>query len=203
MRTKFKPWAKPFIEEHNDKTISLEEFALLEYPIYLEIGCGKGQFIVDMAKKNKDISFIGVERNVTCCGFTLKKIVDEEINNAKLFVGDGEKVVEVIKDNSVKYLFLNFSDPWPKKRHNKRRLTHDNFLKQYKRIISDDGYIIFKTDNVELFEFSLDKFIESGLEIVSLTRDYQQLDEFDTMTEYETNFRNKGVKINRLIAKRK
>ena len=203
MRTKYKPWAKPYIEEHFTSTISLEEIETLKHPVYLEIGSGKGQFIVEMAKKNPSIFFIGVEKNISCCGFTLKKIVEEKVNNAKLYVGDGEKVVEVLKDKTVKNLFLNFSDPWPKKRHNKRRLTHDNFLKHYHRILSDDGVIIFKTDNVDLFEFSVEKFLESGFEIIHITRDYAELDEFDTMTEYEMNFRSKGVKINRLIAKRK
>ena len=110
MRTKYKPWAKPYIEEHFTSTISLEEIETLKHPVYLEIGSGKGQFIVEMAKKNPSIFFIGVEKNISCCGFTLKKIVEEKVNNAKLYVGDGEKVVEVLKDKTVKNLFLNFAN---------------------------------------------------------------------------------------------
>lgn len=203
MRTKYKPWALPYIEEHTNETISLEEIATLEYPVYLEIGSGKGQFLCDMATKFSDLSFIGVEKNVTCAGYTLKKIVEQEIPNAKLFYGDGLNVIQTLKDKSVKYVFLNFSDPWPKKRHNKRRLTHDTFLKEYLRILNDDGEIIFKTDNVDLFDFSIEKFNEFDFEIVSITYDYQELVEFDTLTEYETNFRNQGIKINRLVARRK
>lgn len=203
MRTKYKPWAEPFINEHKEATLTIEEIQSFDYPVFLEIGCGKGQFISEMAKKNPDISFVGVEKNVTCCGFTLKKIVEDKIDNAKLFVGDGENVIQALKDKSVKFLFLNFSDPWPKKRHNKRRLTHDNFLKHYLRILSDDGRIIFKTDNVELFDFSIEKFQEFGFELIDITNDYSEIDKFDTMTEYESNFRKQGIKINRLIAKRR
>lgn len=203
MRTKYKPWARPYIDEHSESTISLEEISLLEYPVYLEIGSGKGQFICDLAAKFKDLFFIGVEKNVTCAGFSLKKIVDSKTNNAKLFFGDGLYVLQALKDKTVKRLFLNFSDPWPKKRHNKRRLTHDTFLNEYLRVLSDDGEIIFKTDNLELFEFSLEKFNEFNFEILSFTYDYDKLDDFDTLTEYETNFRNKGIKINRLVARRK
>jgi tRNA (guanine-N7-)-methyltransferase len=203
MRTKYKPWARPYIDEHKESTISLEEIALLEYPVYLEIGSGKGQFVCDLANKYNDINFIGVEKNVTCAGFTLKKIVEGEIKNAKLFFGDGLYVLQSLKDKTVKRLFLNFSDPWPKKRHNKRRLTHDTFLKEYLRVLADDGEIVFKTDNLDLFNFSLEKFNEFNFDIISYTYDYQELVEFDTLTEYETNFRNQGIKINRLVARRK
>lgn len=203
MRTKYKPWAAPYLLEHKEIGITLEEIALLEYPVYLEIGSGKGQFLLDMASKFSDINFIGVEKNISCSGFCAKKLVENKITNAKLFAGDGEAVVQSLKDKTVKCLFLNFSDPWPKKKHNKRRLTHDSFLKEYHRILSDDGVIIFKTDNVDLFNFSVEKFNEFDFEIIGLTNDYQEIDEFDTPTEYEMNFRNKGIKINRLIAKRK
>ena len=202
MRTKFKPWAEPYINEHKEVGISLEEFQNLNAPIYLEIGSGKGAFLYGMAKKFPDINFIGIEKNVTCAGYTLKKLVEGEISNAKLYFGDGLDAIKLIKDNSVKYLFLNFSDPWPKKRHNKRRLTHDNFLSEYKRILMDDGEIIFKTDNVDLFAFSLEKFNELGFNLISVDHDYDGNIEFDMMTEYEQNFREKGQKISRLVARK-
>ena len=202
MRTKFKPWAEPYINEHKEAGITLEEFATLEAPIYLEIGAGKGAFLYGMAKKFPEINFVGVEKNVTCAGFTLKKLVEGEVSNAKLFFGDGKDVVENIKDKTVKCLFLNFSDPWPKKRHTKRRLTHDNFLLEYKRILMDDGEIIFKTDNQDLFAFSVEKFSELGFNLVSVDYDYDGKIEFDMMTEYEQNFREKGQKISRLVARK-
>lgn len=202
MRTKFKPWAEPYINEHKEAGISLEEFQSLNAPIYLEIGSGKGAFLYGMAKKFPDINFIGIEKNVTCAGYTLKKLVEGEITNAKLYFGDGADAIKLIKDNSVKCLFLNFSDPWPKKRHNKRRLTHDNFLSEYKRILMDDGEIIFKTDNVDLFAFSLEKFTELGFNLISVDHDYDGNIEFDMMTEYEQSFREKGQKISRLVARK-
>ena len=203
MRTKYKPWAKPYIDDHPSHCVTLEELSTFDYPVFVEIGSGKGQFVCDMANKFPELFFIGVEKNVTCAGFTLKKIVDNEITNAKLYFGDGLNVLQALKDKTVKYVFLNFSDPWPKKRHNKRRLTHDTFLKEYLRVLSDDGEIIFKTDNLELFDFSLEKFREFNFEIIEYTYDYQELVDFDTLTEYETNFRNQGIKINRLVARRK
>ena len=202
MRTKFKPWAEPYINEHKEAGISLEEFQNLNAPIYLEIGSGKGAFLYGMAKKFPDTDFIGIEKNVTCAGYTLKKLVEGEISNAKLYFGDGADAIKLIKDNSVKCLFLNFSDPWPKKRHNKRRLTHDNFLSEYKRILMDDGEIIFKTDNVDLFAFSLEKFTELGFNLISIDHDYDGNIEFDMMTEYEQSFREKGQKISRLVARK-
>ena len=202
MRTKYKPWALPYLEEHKEVQLTLEDFKELNAPIYLEIGSGKGQFLVDMAKKFPEINFIGVEKNVSCSGFLAKKLVEGEIPNAKMFYGDGKDVLDNMKDNTVKYLFLNFSDPWPKKRHNKRRLTHDNFLKEYKRVLMDDGELIFKTDNFDLFEFSVEKFTELGFNIVSITRDYETHVEFDTMTEYEASFRSKGQKIARIVVRK-
>ena len=202
MRTKYKPWALPYLEEHKEVQLTLEDFKELNAPIYLEIGSGKGQFLVDMAKKFPEINFIGVEKNVSCSGFLAKKLVEGEIPNAKMFYGDGKDVLDNMKDNSVKYLFLNFSDPWPKKRHNKRRLTHDNFLKEYKRVLMEDGELIFKTDNFDLFEFSVEKFEELGFNIVSITRDYETHVEFDTMTEYEASFRAKGQKIARIVVRK-
>ena len=122
MRTKYKPWAKPFIEEHTEVMCPFDK--VNDYKdCYLEIGSGKGQFLLEMAKKYPDITFIGVEINVTCAGFTAKKLVEHEITNAKLVCANAQVMTPTIKDNSIEGIFLNFSDPWPKKRHAKRRLT--------------------------------------------------------------------------------
>ena len=116
MRTKYKPWAKPYIEEHVEVMFTQEQLLSFDKPYYLEIGSGKGQFLVDMAKKFPDKFFVGVERNVTCCGFTAKKLVEEEINNAKLLFINAEVLMVNIPNDSINGIFLNFSDPWPKKR---------------------------------------------------------------------------------------
>ena len=199
MRTKYKPWAKPYIEEHKEVTFSKEELLSFDKPYYLEIGSGKGQFLVDMAKKFPDKFFVGVERNVTCAGFTAKKLVEQEITNAKLMFINAELLMGEIKDNSVEAIFLNFSDPWPKKRHHKRRLTAESFLANYYRVLKNGGRLIIKTDNVDLFTFTLENLVNSKFKLVYKTDNYMDYDEFDTMTEYEKSFRDEGVAIHRLI----
>ena len=199
MRTKYKPWAKPYIDEHKEVMLTLEELSSFDKPYYLEIGSGKGQFLVDMAKKFPDKFFVGVERNVTCCGFTAKKLVEEEIINAKLMFINAEVLMQEIKDESLEGIFLNFSDPWPKKRHHKRRLTAMSYLDNYYRVLKKGARLVIKTDNTDLFAFTLENLENSKFKVISKTDDYNELDEFDTMTEYEKSFRDEGVKINRIV----
>ena len=199
MRTKYKPWALPYIQEHVEVMFTEEQLLGFDKPYYLEIGSGKGQFLVDMAKKYPDKFFIGLERNVTCCGFTAKKLVEEEIQNAKLMFINADILMDKIADNSIEAIFLNFSDPWPKKRHHKRRLTADRFLANYYRVLKSGGRLIIKTDNVELFAFTLENLENSPFKLVSKTDDYQDYDEFDSMTEYEQSFREEGTPIHRIV----
>lgn len=199
MRTKFKAWTVPYIEEHQEVMFNEEQLLHFDKPYYLEIGSGKGQFLVDMAKKFPDKFFVGIERNVTCCGFTAKKLVEEELQNAKLMFLNAELLMDKIADNSIEAIFLNFSDPWPKKRHHKRRLTADSYLKNYYRVLKSGGRLIIKTDNVDLFAFTLENLENSSLKLVSKTDDYQDYDSFDTMTEYEKSFRDEGVPIHRIV----
>ncbi len=199
MRTKYKPWALPYIQEHVEVMFSEEQLLGFMKPYYLEIGSGKGQFLVDMAKKYPDKFFIGLERNVTCCGFTAKKLVEEEIQNAKLMFINADILMDKIPDNSIEAVFLNFSDPWPKKRHHKRRLTADRYLANYYRVLKSGGRLIIKTDNVELFAFTLENLENSPFKLVSKTDDYQDYDEFDSMTEYEQSFRKEGTPIHRIV----
>ena len=198
MRTKYKPWAKPFIEEHTEVMCPFDK--LNDYKdYYLEIGSGKGQFLLEMAQKYPDLTFIGVEMNVTCAGFTAKKLVENEITNAKLVHANAAVMMPTIKDDSVEGIFLNFSDPWPKKRHTKRRLTSNTFLLEYYRILKSGGKLIFKTDNLDLFNYSLEVIKESSFKLVSADYDYDGKDTFDALTEYEKNFRELGQPIYRLI----
>lgn len=199
MRTKYKPWAKPYIDEHKEVMFTLEELPSFDKPYYLEIGSGKGQFLVDMAKKFPNKFFVGVERNVTCCGFTAKKLVEEEIINAKLMFINAEVLMQEIKDESLEGIFLNFSDPWPKKRHHKRRLTAMSYLDNYYRVLKKGARLVIKTDNTDLFAFTLENLENSKFKVISKTDDYNEFDEFDTMTEYEKSFRDEGVKINRIV----
>lgn len=176
-----------------------EQLLSFDKPYYLEIGSGKGQFLVDMAKKFPNKFFVGVEKNVTCSGFTAKKLVEEEIVNAKLMFINAEILMNDIKDNSIESIFLNFSDPWPKKRHHKRRLTAINYLNNYYRVLKKGGRLIIKTDNPDLFSFTLENIEGLQFKVISKTDNYQQLDDFDTMTEYEQSFREEGVPIHRLV----
>ena len=198
MRTHFKAWAEPFINDHPDYSLADEEISQLE-GFQLEIGSGKGEFLLRMANKFPNELFIGIEKNVTCAGISMKKLVENEISNAKLIYRDGGEIVKIIKDKAVKNIFLNFSDPWPKKRHHKRRLTSINFLNEYRRILTDSGRIIFKTDNTDLFEYSIEMFKENNFNIISVDNNYDGNDQFDAQTEYEEYFRNEGTPINRLI----
>lgn len=197
MRTKFKAWAEPYLKEHQEVSFSNEEIENL-YDVYLEIGSGKGDFLIQMSEKYPDLLFVGVEKNVTCSGITAKKIV-ETSSKAKIIWADAQELLPLFKNGSVNTLFLNFSDPWPKKRHHKRRLTSDLFLKEYLRVLKKGGRLIFKTDNIDLFNDSLEVFMETEFTLISKTNDYDGKDEFDAQTEYETNFRQKGTPINRVI----
>ena len=200
MRTKFKAWAEPYLNEHPEASIKIEDLSNIDY--YLEIGSGKGDFLIKMSEKFPDKTFIGVERNVTCSGITAKKIVESGLNNAKLLYIDANVLLPQIKDNSVSAIFLNFSDPWPKKRHHKRRLTNISLLKEYYRVLKKDGILIFKTDNLELFNDSLEYFKESDFAFISKTNDYKGEDDFDAMTEYEEYFIKEGTPINRVVYKK-
>ena len=198
MRTKYKPWAKPYIEEHVEVMCPFDMMNNYK-DYYLEIGSGKGQFLVNMAKNHPDCFFIGMERNVTCAGFTAKKLVEQEVNNAKLVYANAEQVLPLINEGSVNGIFLNFSDPWPKKRHAKRRLTSDSFLNQYLRILKKGAKLIFKTDNYDLFTYSLELLENSPFKLVEANYSYDGKDSFDEITEYEADFRSQGQPIYRLI----
>ena len=202
MRTKFKAWAEPYIKEHPEIALTDEELNKLD-GFCLEIGSGKGDFLVQMATKFPNLNFLGVEKNVTCAGFSAKKIVESKLGNIRFLWSDIIYVTPKLKDESVDYIFLNFSDPWPKRRHEKRRLTSDLFLKEYQRILKKDGKLIFKTDNTELFNFSIDTLESSGFSIISKTDSYMGEDDFDACTEYEAWFRNEKTPIHRMVVMKK
>ena len=198
MRTKFKAWAEPYVNEHPEVMCPFDKLNE-QGSYYLEIGSGKGQFLLDMALKFPKLTFIGVERNVTCCGFTAKKLVENNITNAKLVFADAGQITPSINDASVDGIFLNFSDPWPKKRHSKRRLTSESFLAEYYRILKKGAKLIFKTDNYDLFTYSLEIISVSSFKLVEANYSYDGKDEFDATTEYEKSFREEGQPIYRLI----
>lgn len=199
MRTKFKPWAEPYIQDHPEVCFTLEEMQNFKQPFYLEIGSGKGQFLLNMAKKFPHLFFIGVERNVTCAGFTAKKLVEEKIDNAKLMFDNADMILMNLKDESIDGIFLNFSDPWPKKRHAKRRLTAPKYLSEYYRVVKKGGKVYIKTDNDSLYAYTLETLNDSPFKIIINDCDYTDIEQFDTPTEYEESFRKLGQAIHRVV----
>lgn len=171
-------------------------------PIYIEIGIGKGKFIVENAIKYPNINFIGIEKYDSVLVRAIQKSNDLELNNLKLVRMDAKRIEEVF-DHEVDRIYLNFSDPWPKDRHYKRRLTSYVFLDKYEHIFKNNKYIIMKTDNIDLFNFSLESLTNNGYTIEFKTNDLHSLNDIDNiMTEYEEKFSNKGIKINKLIARK-
>ncbi|MCK8059469.1 MULTISPECIES: tRNA (guanosine(46)-N7)-methyltransferase TrmB [unclassified Fusibacter] len=183
--------------ELNDK---LKEFIAGE-KVYLEIGTGRGGFLTEMAKRHPEAKFIGVELREEVLLTAVEKAIKKDVTNIKFIRGNALEMKEWFGELKVDGIFLNFSDPWPKARHAKRRLTHFRFLDVYKDIIAQDGKLIFKTDNKALYEFSLESLNEH-LDVVEHTDDLHALnDESNVMTEYERRFAKRGFKIHRIIAK--
>lgn len=168
-------------------------------PIYVEIGMGKGDFIIENALRYKDINFIGIEKYDSVIVRAIQKSNDLELDNLKIIRVDANKL-ESIFDKEIDTIYLNFSDPWPKDRHAKRRLTSPIFLNIYSKIFKDRDRIVMKTDNINLFNYSLESLINYGYEIVYKTNNLDCLSKENIMTEYENRFYNLGVKINKLEA---
>lgn len=167
-------------------------------PIFIEIGCGKGQFITSLARMNKDINYIAIEKVEEILHKTALKLDND--NNLRLLLTDGRLLTEIFEKDEIDGIYLNFSDPWPKNRHHKRRLTSMDFLKQYKRVLKKNGRIYLKTDNPILFEYSLNTMAPGWrLENISLNYIHSK-DIQDVETEYEAKFRKKGNLIYRLEA---
>ncbi|MDV7687445.1 tRNA (guanosine(46)-N7)-methyltransferase TrmB [Oenococcus oeni] len=175
MRLRSKKWAVPFIDEHPDLIIKDQRAKQLKgswssafgnnHPLYLEIGSGKGQFILDNAIKYPENNFIGLELQPTAVAIAGKKAFKQDLQlaNLKLILGDGADVSDYFAENEISKIFLNHSDPWPKAKHEKRRLTAENFLKSYSKILLPNGALELKTDNLGLFEYSLSSFKKFGL----------------------------------------
>lgn len=166
--------------------------------VNVEIGMGKGQFITNMAMQNKDQVFIGVELCKSVLALAIKKIKRfEEENNVKLdnlylMSFDAITITEYFNKDDIDTLYLNFSDPWPKKKHTKRRLTHENFLKEYLKVIKKDGYLRFKTDNIKLFEYSLVSLNNFGIKFEEVYLNLHKTEVENIKTEYEEKFSKFG-----------
>ena len=198
-------------------------------PLHLELGMGKGKFIIELSKQNPDINYIAIERSATIVLKAIDNYVEDdmppsivgadtirpqrevelcepELNNSNLrFMCENvENLEKVFPPHSIDKIYLNFSDPWPKKRHESRRLTHKKFLSIYEKLLKPSSLLEFKTDNVGLFDFSLEEIKNSNFELLDYTYDLhndERLNKDNIMTEYEAKFSKMGNKICKLIAK--
>ncbi|MEK1378518.1 tRNA (guanosine(46)-N7)-methyltransferase TrmB [Limosilactobacillus fermentum] len=210
MRVKHKKWAVPLMEAHPEmmtmdpasfKGRWQERFAKPQ-PLQVEVGMGKGQFIIGMAKAHPEINFIGLEIESTVAAIALKNALPEQLPNLTLVRGDGAGLDTYFEDGSIDRLYLNFSDPWPKTRHEKRRLTYKTFLANYQQVVKLGGGLEFKTDNQGLFEYSLTSLNNFGMifDGVWLNLHESPENEGNVETEYEQRFASLGQPIYKLKA---
>lgn len=178
-------------------------------PVYIEIGMGKGQFLLNMAKTYPEINFVGIERYSSVLLRAVERMDTEEyqnLTNIRFVCMDARELENVFTPGEVRRIYLNFSDPWPKARHARRRLTSTEFLARYEKVLAPEGQVEFKTDNTPLFDFSLEQVKEAGWRLIAHTYDLhhnKEMNRGNIMTEYEEKFSSKGNPINKLIIKRK
>ena len=175
-----------------------------ENPIEIEVGMGKGKFIMELAQNHPEINYIGIERYSSVLLRALQKREELELSNIWFLCVDAKELTEVFEEQEINKIYLNFSDPWPKDRHAKRRLTSPEFMGIYRQILIEGGIVEFKTDNRELFQYSLESIPVSGWEIASQTYDlhHSPLAEGNVMTEYEAKFAAEGKPICKLVAQK-
>ncbi len=179
-----------------------QDFFENENPLHIEVGMGKGQFLMELARGNPQINYIGIEKFSSVLLRAIQKQEELELPNLRFIRMDAEEICDVFAENEVWKIYLNFSDPWPKDRHHKRRLTSREFLARYERFLRRDGTIEFKTDNRPLFDFSLTEAKEAGWRVEACTYDLHkdsQMNQGNIMTEYEERFSEMGNSICKMI----
>jgi len=206
MRVRHKPWAKDKLSAYPQYVVQTPEEnkgnwqSIFEQkgPIHIEVGTGKGRFISEMAKANPSINYIGIEIQESVIVTALDRLIEADVPNVKLMNSNAADLTTFFADNEVDRVYLNFSDPWPKTRHEKRRLTYKTFLNTYEKILVKNGEIHFKTDNQGLFEYSLWSFSQYNMLLKYISLDLHNSNyEGNIETEYEEKFSNKGSRIYR------
>lgn len=203
MRMRNKPWAIDYLESNdqlvdvnNNYSKKIKEFFSKDQPLHIEVGTGMGTFITTLAENNPDINYVGIEIDKNVMIRVTEKVVDLGLENVRLVLLDANKLMDYFNENEVDKVYLNFSDPWPKNRHAKRRLTHSNFLSSYKQLLKENTIVEFKTDNRGLFEFSLISMNTYGMKFENLNLDvHADEPETNIRTEYEEKFSQRGHKI--------
>ena len=220
MRIRYKKWARPELEASKFYVDNPEEwkgkwkefFKRSNNPIHLELGCGKGQFISELASNNTEINYIAIDLVDAMLGLAKRNIEQKyiekniEIDNIAITRFDIERILMILDEkDKIERIYINFCNPWPKGKHRKKRLTHTRQLEKYKQFLEKDGEIYFKTDDDDLFSSSLNYFEESGFEIIEKTYDLhsEPIFENNIETEHEKMFSEQGIKIKALKAKLK
>lgn len=213
MRLKNVPGSKEYIadskfviHDETERKGKVREYFSNDKPIRIEIGMGKGQFIYELARLNPDINYVGIEKYSSVLLRAIQKMEAEPLDNLIFIRMDAEEITDVFEKDEIDRIYLNFSDPWPKDRHAKRRLESRQFLARYKEILKTDGLIEFKTDNNDLFEFALEEINEEDWNLLACTRDLHadaKLNEGNIMTEYEAKFSAAGNPINKYILQKR
>ncbi|WZX99533.1 tRNA (guanosine(46)-N7)-methyltransferase TrmB [Bacillus sp. FSL W7-1360] len=210
MRLRHKPWARETLAAHPDIVVAEPERYRGKWhmafdqaqPLYVEVGTGKGKFLTEMAQKYPDIHFIGIEKYESVLLTALERVKKAGISNVRLLAQDVAKLDHFFAEDELDRLFINFTDPWPKNRHERRRLTYQSFLMQYQYVLNPDGEVHFKTDNRGLFEYSLQSMSTYGMAFHDVSLDLHKSGlEGNVMTEYEERFVQKGLPIYRLEAR--
>lgn len=206
MRMRKKKWADSWLDEHTDY--------IFQYPsvnkgkwkellscdeLHVEIGCGKGDYLINMSQMYADEGWIGIEKDRSAAATAARKALELEgynTNNNRMILADAADILDWLDEKEVDMIHLNFSDPWPKKHYHKRRLSSKDFLDKYRIILQDKGKIRMKTDNAQLFEDSLIYFLQNGFEVVEFSVDYRRnIHDEDAITEYESKFMAEGKPI--------
>ena len=220
MRIRYKKWARPELEASKFYTDTPEEwkgkwknfFFFFNNPLHIELGCGKGQFISQLASSNLDVNYLAIDLVDAMLGLAKRNIETEykeknlEINNVAITRFDIERILMILsKEDNVERIYINFCNPWPKGKHRKKRLTHTRQLEKYKEFLKPDGKIYFKTDDDDLFASTLIYLEETGFEVEKKTYNLHNEDIFDgnIETEHEKMFSEQGINIKALIAKLK
>lgn len=210
MRLRRRPSLVTAIQEYSDIIVNLNtsltqpDWTALfgrQAPLYVELGTGKGQFISEMAQKYPENNYVGIEAQHDIIYYAARKVHDKGVTNVKLLLIDAKQLAELFADQSIVGLFINFCDPWPKKRHAKRRLTFHGFFAGYRQVLQQPGLLCFKTDNRDLFEFSLNEFVDANIKLKNISLNLHNSDMTNNvMTEYETKFSALGLPIYRCEA---
>ncbi|TWI56919.1 tRNA (guanosine(46)-N7)-methyltransferase TrmB [Halalkalibacter nanhaiisediminis] len=209
MRLRHKPWATEELERHPHIVIQnpsqhkgkWKELFGNDHPIHVEVGTGKGQFLVGMGVLHPDINYIGIEKYDSVLLTAMERVKESEQPNVKFLNEDVGELLDFFSDEEIDRVYINFTDPWPKNRHEKRRLTYKGYLRLYEQLLKRNGEVHFKTDNQGLFEYSLESFANYGMTLHQVSLDLHRSNyKGNVMTEYEEKFSKKGMRIYRCEA---